>query len=142
MSGMDPAVRKETGYIALWVILLSVMMEAVFLIIRKWDLSVLLGNLGSAAAATLNFFLLAWTVSKALDKEQPKQAAQRVRATASLRLIGLGAVCALLIGVAHTNVYATLIPLLFPRIALAFRPMKDRNRAPAAAEEEGSDLID
>ena len=28
---MDPAVKKETGYIAVWVILLSLVMEAVFL---------------------------------------------------------------------------------------------------------------
>ena len=139
---MDPAVKKETGYIALWVGLMSLIMEAVFLMIRKWDLSVLLGNLGGAGAAVGNFFLLAWTVSKALDRDQPKEAARRVRATASLRLLGLGAVCALLIGVAHTNVYATLIPLLFPRIALAFRPLKDRKGGTGTAGEEGSDLID
>ena len=139
---MDPAVKKETGFIALWVVLLSLILEAVFLVLRKWELPVLLGNLGGAAAATVNFFLLAWTVSKALDRDQPKEAARRVRATASLRLLGLGAVCALLIGVAHTNVYATLIPLLFPRIALAFRPLKDRRNAQETPEEEGSDLIE
>jgi hypothetical protein len=47
VSGMDPAVKKETGYIALWVFVLSVIMEAVFLVIRKWDFSVLAGNLGA-----------------------------------------------------------------------------------------------
>ena len=56
---MDPAVKKQTGYIAVWVILLSLVMEAVFLLLRKWDLSVLFGNLGGAAAAIGNFFLMA-----------------------------------------------------------------------------------
>ena len=51
MAGMDPAVKKETGYIAVWVVLLSLLMEAVFLVIRQWDLSVLSGNLGGAALA-------------------------------------------------------------------------------------------
>ena len=50
MSNLDPAVKKETGYIAAWVGILSLGMEAVFLLLRQWDGSVLLGNLGGAAA--------------------------------------------------------------------------------------------
>ena len=142
MSKLDPAVKKETGYIAFWVILLSVIMEAVFLILRKWDLSVLIGNLGGAIAAVGSFFLLAVTVSKAVSSGKPEDAAKRVKASASLRMLGMGGLCALLIGVFHTNVYATVIPLLFPRIGLMFRPMIDRKRGGTAAETEGSDLID
>ena len=111
MSNLDPAVKKETGYISFWVIVLSVLMQAVFLIIGKWDLSVLFGNLGGAAAAIGSFFLL-------------------------------GGICALMIGVFHTNVYATVIPLLFPRIGLLFRPLIDRKRGGGAPDTEGSDLID
>lgn len=142
MPGMDPAVKKETGYIAVWVILLSVIMEAVFLVIRQWDLSVLFGNLGGAAAATGSFFLLALTVSRAVSTGKPEAAAQRVKASAGLRLIGMGGVCALLIGVFHTNVYATVIPLLFPRIGLLFRPAVDRRRGTDSPNTEGSDWID
>ena len=32
---MDATVRKETGYIAIWVFLLSVLTQAVFLVIGK-----------------------------------------------------------------------------------------------------------
>ena len=142
MSKLDPAVKKETGYIAFWVILLSVIMAAVFLILRKWDLSVLIGNLGGAIAAVGSFFLLAVTVSKAVSSGKPEDAAKRVKASASLRMLGMGGLCALLIGVFHTNVYATVIPLLFPRIGLMFRPMIDKKRGETAAETEGSDLID
>ena len=139
---MDPAVKKETGYITVWVLLLSLLMEAVFLIIRQWDLSVLFGNLGGAVLAVGNFFLLAWVVSRAVDKGKPEEAAQRVKATATLRLIGVGALSALLIGVFKTNVFATLIPLLFPRVAIAFRPILDRKRGTGNTGTEGSDLID
>ena len=48
MAGMDPAVRKTTGYIAVWEMLLSLVMEAVFLVIGNWELPVLYGNLGGA----------------------------------------------------------------------------------------------
>ena len=139
---MDPAVKKETGYITVWVLLLSLLMEAVFLVIRQWDLSVLFGNLGGAVLAILNFFLLAFVVSRAVDKGKPEEAAQRVKATATLRLIGVGALSALLIGVFKTNVFATLIPLLFPRAAIAFRPILDRKRGTGDTGTEGSDLID
>ena len=139
---MDPAVKKETGYIVLWVVLLSLIMEAVFLIIGKWDLSVLFGNLGGAAGAAGSFFLLAVTVSRAVASGTPEQASQRVKASAGLRLIGSGAVVALLIGVAGTNVFATLIPLLFPRIGLFFRPAIDRRRGVSPPDTEGDDLID
>ena len=142
MPRLDPVVKKETGYIALWVVVLSILMEAVFLILRKWDLSVLFGNLGGAAVAVGSYFLLALTVSKAVSSGAPEKAAQRVKASAGLRLIGAGAVCALLIGVAKTNVYATIIPLLFPRIGLMFRPAIDRKRGVSAPDTEGSDLID
>lgn len=142
MSNLDPAVKKETGYISFWVIVLSVLMQAVFLIIGKWDLSVLFGNLGGAAAAIGSFFLLAVTVSKAVASGKPEDAAKRVKASAGLRLIGMGGICALMIGVFHTNVYATVIPLLFPRIGLLFRPLIDRKRGRGAPDTEGSDLID
>ena len=143
MPGMDPAVKKETGYITVWVVLLSLVMEAVFLLIRKWDLSVLFGNLGGAVITIGNFFLMAVTVSKAIEKGKPEEAATRVKATATFRLAGCALLCVLLIAVFKTNLYATVIPLLFPRIGIAFRPLIDRKRGvQPSGTEEGSDLID
>ena len=143
---MDPAVRKETGYIAAWVILLSLVMEAVFLLLRKWDLSVLFGNLGGAVIAIGNFFLMALIATRAMNRgiesSKPEEAAARVKATAMIRLLGSVLLCVILIAVFKTNVYATLIPMLFPRIGIAFRPMIDRKRGVESPGTEGSDLID
>ena len=142
MTGLDPAVRKETAYVGVWTLLLSLIMEAVFLVFGWWDWSVLLGNLGGAVIAVGNFFLLGLTVSRALSSGKPEEAARKVKATASLRLIGMGAACALLVGVAKTNVFATIIPLLFPRIGIMFRPMIDRKRGVDTSGAEGSELLD
>ena len=143
---MDPAVKKETGYIAVWVVLLSLVMEAVFLITGYWDLSVLFGNGGGAAIAVGNFFLMALIATGALNRAvsggKPEDAARRVKATTAPRLLGCLGLCVILIAVFKTNVYATLIPLLFPRIGIAFRPMIDRKRGADAPGSEGSDLID
>ena len=139
---MDPAVKKETGYIAIWVVLLSLVMEAVFLLVRKWNLSVLFGNLGGAAIAIGSFFLMALTVARALEKGKPEEAAAKVKATAMVRLAGCALLCVLLIAVCKTNIYATVIPLLFPRVGIAFRPLIDRKRGVESPGTEGSDLID
>ena len=108
---MDPAVKKETGYIAVWVILLSLIMQAVFLLLRKWDLSVLFGNIGGVAIAIGNFFLLALiatrTMEKALAKGKPEEAAARVKSLATVRLLGCALLCVLLIAVFKTNLYAS-----------------------------------
>ena len=142
MSGLDPAVKKETRYIALWVAALSVVMEGVFLLLRRWSLPVLFGNLAGAAVAIGNFFLLGWTVSRAVAAGKPEEASRRVKASASVRLLGMGLVCAAMIGLAKTDPYATLIPLLFPRIGILFRPVIDRKRGVETTEPEGSELID
>ena len=143
---MNPAVKKETGYIALWVVLLSLVMEGVFLVIRRWDLSVLFGNLGGAAVAIGNFFLLALTATRimesSLQKNKPEQAAAKMKATATFRLVGCALVCVILIAVFKTNLYATIIPLLFPRIGIAFRPMIDRKRGVTPPETEEGEVLD
>ena len=143
---MDPAVKKETGYIAAWVILLSLIMEAVFLLLRKWDLSVLFGNLGGAVISIGNFFLMALIATRAMNRGvetgKPEEAAARVKATTMTRLLGCVLLCVLLIAVFKTNVYATLIPMLFPRIGIVFGPKFNKNIGPEQAGTEGSDLID
>ena len=143
---MDPAVKKETGYIAVWVILLSLIMEAVFLLLRKWDLSVLFGNLGGAVISIGNFFLMALIATRAMNRGvetgKPEEAAARVKATTMTRLLGCVLLCVLLIAVFKTNIHTTLIPMLFPRIGIVFWPKFNKNRGVEQAETEGSDLID
>ena len=143
---MDPAVKKQTGYIAVWVILLSLIMEAVFLLLRKWDLSVLFGNLGGGAVAIGNFFLMALIATRAMNRAvqngKPEEAAARVKATAASRLLGCALLCVILIAVFKTNVYATLIPMLFPQVGVMFWSRFSRNREAEQQGTEGSDLID
>ena len=143
MAKLDPTVKKETVYAALWVAVLSFIMEAVFLLMKHWAPNVLSGNLIGGAAAVLNYLLLGITVEKAVTGPADK-AALKIRSSMTARLLGQTAVCAAAIGILHTNVYATVLPLLFPRVGIAFRPMIDRKMGTAgtADEPEGSDLLD
>jgi len=120
MMKLDDTVKKETIYILCFTIVLSVLMQAVFLIIGHWNLTVLLGNLLGAAAAVANFFLMALTIQFALGKEE-KEIANRMKFSQSLRLFMLFAVA--LIG--HLapcfHLVSVVLPYLFPRIAVMMR---------------------
>ncbi len=115
-ANVDHTIRKNTRYIVLVVLILTVLMEAVFLIIGKWDITVLFGGLLGAVTAVVNFFLMALGVQKSLEKEE-KDAKAGMKVSHSLRMVMLVVVCAiaaLLPGV--FNLAAVVIPLLFPSV--------------------------
>ena len=122
MPKLDPTVRQETVYIASLVLIFSVLMQAVFLLIGKWDYTVLLGNVLSAVAAVGNFLLLGLTVQRAVAKEE-KDARQLMKLSQTYRLLGLLVVAVIGFALPVFHPLAVVIPLLFPRIAIAMRPL-------------------
>jgi len=134
MAKIDPTVKKETGYIALFVVIFSMAMEAVFLVIGKWDLYVLFGNILGGGTAILNFFLMGLTLQSSLRKEAGAAAAtmkfsQTYRMLMMLAVAGAGVLAPVF------NAVATIVPLFFPRIAIALRPLVDKNYK----KEKGTD---
>lgn len=125
MKKTDRTVLKETKYIAAWVIILSVVMEAVFLIIGIWDYKVLLGNIFGGAVAVLNFLLMGMTVQKAVMTNE-KDASASMKLSQALRNLMLLIAAVLAITLPIFNGAAAIIPLFFPRIAIAFVPFRDR----------------
>lgn len=124
---LDPTVKKETVYITFWVVVFSVFTQAVFLIIGKWDYTVLLGNLLSGIAAISNFLLMGITVQKAVLKEE-KEAKSLIKLSQTLRSFFLLAVAVIGLTIPVFSIWTVLIPLLFPRIAIALRPIFMKNR--------------
>lgn len=125
MKKVDQTVWRETGFIAAFTLVLSMLMEAVFLVVHAWDVTVLLGNLLGAFAAVLNFFLMGLTVQAATAKEE-KQARMTMTLSQRGRLVILfaAAVVGVLLPCFHT--VAVLAPLFFPRIAIPLRPFMDQ----------------
>lgn len=120
---IDNTVKKETLYIACFGTILSMLMQAVFLIIGQWHYSVLLGNLWGYAAAVSNFLLLGLTVQKAVTKE-PEEAKKLIKISHTLRNMLILIVAVIGIVVPFFNTWASIIPLLFPRISILFRKTK------------------
>ena len=126
MERIDATVKRETRFIAVWVGLLRLILQAVFLVIGKWDISVLLGNLLGGLLAVLNFFLLGLTVQKAVKKEE-KQAKNIMSISQTLRSVMQFGVAAVGVLLPIFNTWAVLIPLFFPRIAIMLRPLIFKN---------------
>ncbi len=122
---IDPVVKKETKYIFLSVLILSALMEAVFLVMGKWHFTVLLGNLLSGSVAVLNFFLMGLTVQKAVQKEE-KEAKSAIRLSQTYRFLLIILVAAFGVALPYFHSVAVILPLFFPRIAVGIRPVIDK----------------
>ena len=125
MPKLDATVKRETLYVAFMTLILSVLMQAIFLIVGEWDYTVLLGNLFGGGVAVLNFLLMGLTVQTSLELEE-KEARGRVKLSMTLRMLMLVICAALGVLLPCFSVLATLIPLFFVRIAVALRPLADR----------------
>ena len=127
MKKIDQTVLKETGYIASWALIFSVLMQAIFLVIGKWNYTVLLGNVLSFALAVLNFFLMGLTVQSAVLKEQKEaKTAMKVSQLYRMLLMLIGVIVGVVLPVFNT--WAVVIPIFFPRLAIIFRPFFDRKK--------------
>ena len=143
---IQPAVKTETTRIAIGTSILGVLMLAVFLLIGKFDITVLLGAILGCAAAIGNFFLLALSVQKAAEKmngvrlpsyeeaeaqmteddeELPvpdapeiQQAKKAMQTSYTFRLFILAIVGILGLTLPCFHAVATVVPFLFPRIVI------------------------
>ncbi len=122
MVKVDKTILTETKYIAIVTVLLSVLLNACFLIFRKWDYTVLLGTLLSASVAVINFLLMGITIQKALQKEQA-DAKKMMQASQSTRNFGMFVIIGVAALLPCFNIISVIVPIFFPRIAIMLRPL-------------------
>ena len=116
---IEPAVKLESKRIALGVLAMSVIMEIVFVVLGRFDYTVLLGNLLGGGWAILNFFLMALAVQKSVKKELPQEAKLVLQNSYTKRLLFSVAILLIGIKVEYFNWISVVIPLIFPRITIA-----------------------
>lgn len=125
MQTIDKVVLKETKYITAWVLILSAVMQAVFLVIGKWDYTVLLGNVLGGVVVVLNFLGMGITVQSAVQKEE-KEAKQAMKVSNAVRMLGMFVALVLGIVLDVFNTWTVIIPLFFPRLIVTVRPLWDK----------------
>lgn len=118
------AVLRETGIIALGEAIGVAVMFGVFLLLGRFDRTVLLGGLCGATLAILNFLFMAINASIASERavKQDIRGGQMLMQTSYImRLVVIFLVLFILVKSGLCNPFAAVIPLLFtrPTITLA-----------------------
>ncbi|MBE5795236.1 MAG: hypothetical protein E7323_11225 [Clostridiales bacterium] len=135
---IDPAVKKETLYILGFSIVLSVVMELVFYLCGHMDYTVPLGNLLGVIIAVLNFFLMGLTIQNSIGLSE-KEASEKLKLSQKLRMLMVIALAAVGVGLPCFHSLAVVIPLFFPRIAIAFWPLLNKEKGQNPADEQTLD---
>ena len=124
MLKVNATVMKETRYIAVFSIILSLLMQAIFLIVlRRFDYTVVLGNMLGLLIAVGNFFFMGLGVQKAVEKDE-KGAKGVLRFSQTIRFFAIFAIAAIGVLLDCFNYIAVIVPIFFPRIAIAAKSFK------------------
>ncbi len=135
---VDRVVLKETRYLAIAVTVCSLVMQGVFLILGKYDWTVLTGSLLGGVAAVLNFFSMGMTMQRATAKEDSAEAKKQIRASYNMRYLALGAVVVVAAVTPYFHWVPVVLSLVFPRLWFWVMPLirKDLKQEQAQAENE------
>ena len=133
MKKTDKTIIKETKYIAFCVTILSVLMQAVFLVLRLWSYKVLLSNLLIGATVIANFYFMGLGVQKAVTEDE-KEAKKTIRTSQSIRTFFVFVMVVIGVTVPCFSIIATIIPLFFPRVAIALRPLWKERKSKEGTE--------
>ena len=144
---IQQAVKKETGHIALGVLVGDALMLAVFAALKRLDYTVLLGALLGSAFAVFSFFLLGLTAQKVTESNMTPMAASRyMKSCYHLRMLMMLAVIIVGVLLPYFHYVAVIVPFLMPSAAAVVwqriyqsREQKAGTAEPAsAAAEEAS----
>lgn len=120
---MSDVVKKEAGYIAAGTVLLSTLVQIVWAVFFKYDLSVFLGGLWGGAFAILNFILMGVTVQKVANEPDQLSAKRRMQASYQFRMMLTILVTVLAIIIPVINWKMSVISLFFPRLTILVMPL-------------------
>ena len=113
---INPTILKETGHVAVGVLIGDALMIAVFALLHKLDHTVFLGALLGSAAAVGNFFVMGLMIQKALD--DPDRTKAIVQRSYTMRMLAM--VVVMIVGFAAPcfHVVAVVVPFLLPGLTI------------------------
>ena len=112
------SIVKETKRIAVGTVIMLVVMLAVYAVLGKFTVGVLLGGLLGSAYAIFNFFMLGMTLQKVASMTDQQMAHMKVRSSYSTRMIGMLILAVVAFALPFVEGIPCLIALLFPRATI------------------------
>ena len=120
---MSDVLKKEAGYIAAGTVVLSALVQIVWAVFFKYDLSVFLGGLWGGTFAVVNFVLMGLTVQKVARESDQMAAKRRMQASYQMRMILIILATVLAIIVPGVSWVMAVISLFFRRLTILVRPL-------------------
>jgi hypothetical protein len=122
---VQPAVKKETGHVAVYTAIGAALMWVIFGILHgvmpekvPFDYTVFLGGLGGGLIAVLNFFLMGLTVQKVAASTDEDAARMKMKASYSQRMLLQMLWVVAAIALPCFQFAAGILPLLFPSLGI------------------------
>lgn len=112
------SIVKETKRIAVGTVIMLIVMLAVYAVLGKFTVGVLLGGLLGSVYAIFNFFMLGMTLQKAASMTDQQMAHMKVRSSYSTRMIGMLVLAVVAFALPFVEGIPCLIALLFPRATI------------------------
>lgn len=112
--------KREIKVVSIGTAILCLVMYGVFAAFGHYGLPVILGTVLGYILCTGNFVLLAISVQKAVDSEDPKTAKKYMGISQTVRFALIFAVGLIGFKLPVLNGYAVLIPLVFTRMVIMF----------------------
>ena len=123
---IDPSVKRETTRLCIGLLAADILMFAVFLLLKKFDYTVVTGALLGTVGAVLNFFLLGITVQKAADQTEGQR--KLVQSSYSLRMMLMMLIIIAGAVLPWFHVIAVIVPFLINTPIILILQLLDRKR--------------
>ena len=120
---MSDVLKKEAGCIAAGTVVLSALVQIVWAVFFKYDLSVFLGGLWGGTYAVVNFVLMGLTVQQVARDSDQMAAKRRMQASYQMRMILIILATVLAIIVPGVSWVMAVISLFFPRLTILVMPL-------------------
>ena len=126
---IQKAVKDETLYVTLGVLIGDGLMLLVFFLLDKLDYTVWLGTALGSVFAVLGFFLLGLSVQKVTDSQMtPEAAARYMKSCYTLRMMLMLLVIILGVVVKYFHFVAVIVPFFMPQAAALLRKHRLKGR--------------
>lgn len=137
---LQPAVKKETAHIAVGTAVCAAVMLAVFAVLGRLDLSVVLSGILGGAVAVANFLVLGLTVQKVTATAHEERGRKIMQFSYSMRMLVQVLWLILAVSLPALHWVAAALPLLFPRVTIAVMQLTGMYKKEQSNEEKGEQV--
>ena len=136
---IDPIVKKETGYMALGSLICTAVVALVFVLLRKFDVTVALGCLVGYVLTVGNFFVMSNTLTKAISTGDEVTAKLKMKQSYVTRSVVMLVVMGASIVLEQIHWVPVIASVFYPRIVIFVRGIVQNIRNRKNPPEENPD---